>query len=195
MSHPLRTFIEQRVPLTDGAWEDCQRGLGYLKLKRKEHFLREGQICRQVGFIVRGYMRLYYLHNGEEITKDFNFENFFCGSYASFSMQQPSRFNVIAMEDAELHTISREDLYRLFEQYPCFQKLGRVWMEMMFIRKELREASFLLDSAEQRYAELLAQDSQIVQRVPLKYLASYLGMTAETLSRIRNLAVKKSNAK
>lgn len=185
MNHPLRVFIEQRVKLEEDAWEDFQSCLGYLQLKKKDHFLREGQICRQVGFIVKGYVRLYYLLNGEEITKDFNFENFFCGSYASFSMQQPSRFNVIAMESVEMYTVAREDLYRLFEQYASCQKLGRIWMEMMFIRKELREASFLLDTAEQRYADLLTQNSQILQRVPLKYLASYLGMTAETMSRIR----------
>ncbi|HEX2629587.1 MAG TPA: Crp/Fnr family transcriptional regulator [Chitinophagaceae bacterium] len=191
MSHPLRLFMEQRVPLADEVWDDFERSLGYLQLKKKDHFLREGQVCRQVAFITRGYVRLYYLHNGEEITKDFNFENFFCGSWASFSMQQPSRFNIIVMEDVELYTIGRDDLYRLFNQYPAFQEMGRMWMEMMFIRKEMREASFLLDTAEQRYADLLSQNDQIIQRVPLKYLASYLGMTAETLSRIRSQGVKK----
>lgn len=182
----LRTFIEQRVKLDEPAWQEFQLHLGHLQLKKKEHFLREGQVCRQVGFIAKGYVRLYYLLNGEEITKDFNFENFFCGSWASFSMQQPSRFNIIAMEDLELYTLQREDLYRLLEKHTSLQKLVRIWMEMMFIRKEEREASFLLDTAEQRYAELLNQNSQIGQRVPLKYLASYLGMTAETLSRIRS---------
>lgn len=185
MDHPLKTFIERWVRVDEQAWEHFESCLGHLTLKRKEHFLKEGQICRQVGFIVKGYVRLYYLHNGEEITKDFNFENFFCGSYASFSMQQPSRFHVVAMEDVELYTVNREDIYRLFDEYPSLQKVGRIWMEMMFIRKELREASFLLDTAEQRYADLLAQNEQIVNRVPLKYLASYLGMTPETLSRIR----------
>jgi CRP-like cAMP-binding protein len=111
------------------------------QLKKKEHFLREG-LCLLVLPAQRG-----------EITKDFNFENFFCGSLASFSMQQPSRFNIVAMEDLELYTIGRDDLYRLFDQYSDIQKLGRTWMEMMFIRKENREASFLLDTAEQRYAD------------------------------------------
>lgn len=137
-------------------------------------------------------MRLYYTVDGEEVTKDFNFENIFCGSYASFSLQQPSRFNIVAMEDVELYTFGRDDLYRLFEEYAVLQKVGRLWMEMMFIRKELREASFLLDSAEQRYNNLLQADDQMLRRVPLKYVASYLGMTAETLSRIRSRAMRKS---
>jgi CRP-like cAMP-binding protein len=89
------------------------------------------------------------------------------------------------MEDVKLYTIGREDLFRLFDKYPTLQKLGRLSMEYMFIRKETREASFLLDTAEQRYEELMRQYPGITQRVPLKYLASYLGITAETLSRIR----------
>lgn len=190
MVHPLRSFIEQRVRLEEGAWESFEKALSLRRLKKKELFLREGQICRQLGFITKGYVRLFYMLNGEEVTKDFNFENFFCGSYASFSLQQPSRFNVVAMENVELYTVGRDDLFKLFDDYASLQKLGRLLMEVMFIRKELREASFLLDSAEQRYAELLAQNDQILQRVPLKYLASYLGMSAETLSRIRSHGVK-----
>jgi CRP-like cAMP-binding protein len=195
MVHPLRAFIEKVVRIDEKDWEDFQQCLSYQTMKKKEHFLREGQICRQIGFIVKGYVRLYYLLNGEEITKDFNFENFFCGSWASFSMQQPSRFNIIAMEDMELYTFGRDDLYRLLDEHPSLQKLGRIWMENMFIRKELREASFLLDTAEKRYTDLLEQNEEMVQRVPLKYLASYMGMTAETLSRIRAQAAKTSKSK
>jgi CRP-like cAMP-binding protein len=145
-------------------------------------------VCRQLGLIVKGYVRLFYQVDGEEITKDFNFENWICGSYASFSLQQPSRFNIVAMEDTELYLLGRDELYRLFDSYPNIQKLGRLQIEKMFIRKEQREASFLLDTAEQRYRNLLEQEPQMVRRVPLKYLASYLGMTAETLSRVRRQA-------
>ncbi|WP_276373252.1 Crp/Fnr family transcriptional regulator [Chryseolinea sp. H1M3-3] len=185
MGEELRDFFEKQVPLEDEAWEDLQKIISLKDLKKKQHFLRQGEICRQLGFIVCGYVRLYYLKDGEEITKDFNFENSFCGSYASFSLGQPSRFNVIAMEKVKLYAIGRDELFRLFDKYSSLQKLGRLSMEHMFIRKEMRESSFLLDSAEQRYKDLLSQYPQIQQRVPLKYLASYLGMTAETLSRIR----------
>jgi CRP-like cAMP-binding protein len=91
----------------------------------------------------------------------------------------------VAMEKVKLYTIGRDDLYHLIDKYRSLQKLGRLSMEYMFIRKEMREASFLLDSADQRYNDLLLQYPGIQQRVPLKYLASYLGITAETLSRIR----------
>lgn len=185
MGGELRAYFEQQVRLENEAWDDLQKIISLKHLKRKEHFLRQGEVCKHLGFIVKGYVRLYFLKEGEEITKDFNFENSFCGSYASFSLRQPSRFNVVAMENVKLYAIGREDLFRLFDKYSSLQKLGRLSMEHMFIRKEMREASFLLDTAEQRYQDLLYQHPQIQQRVPLKYLASYLGMSAETLSRIR----------
>ncbi|MCE3283568.1 MAG: cyclic nucleotide binding regulatory protein [Chitinophagaceae bacterium] len=184
----MRSFIDSLVSLQGEEMEALQGILTHKTLKKKEYFLRQGQVCRQLGLIVKGYVRLFYQVDGEEITKDFNFENWICGSYASFSLQQPSRFNIVAMEDTELYLLGRDELYRLFDSYPNIQKLGRLQIEKMFIRKEQREASFLLDTAEQRYRNLLEQEPQMVRRVPLKYLASYLGMTAETLSRVRRQA-------
>jgi CRP-like cAMP-binding protein len=185
MGDELKSFFEKQVPLGDEAWADLKKVIEPKELKRKEHFLYQGDICKHLGFITKGYVRLYFVKDGDEITKDFNFENSFCGSYASFSLKQPSRFNIIAMEQVKLYMLGREDLFQLFDKYPSLQKLGRLSMEYMFIRKEMREASFLLDTAEQRYEDLLKQYPKITQRVPLKYLASYLGITAETLSRIR----------
>jgi CRP-like cAMP-binding protein len=182
---PLNAFVNSLTGLNEEAYDALRSVLTHKRYKRKEYFLKEGQVCRHLGLIARGYVRLFYKVDGEEITKDFNFEHFICGSYASFSLQQPSRFNIIAMEDLEVYLLGREDLYRLFDQYPNIQKLGRLQIERMFIRKELREASFLLDDAEQRYNNLLQNEPQMIQRVPLKYLASYLGLTAETLSRVR----------
>lgn len=185
MKDTLRSFFEKQVTLEDEAWLELRDTISLRELKKKAHFLHQGEICSQIGFIIKGYVRLYFLRDGEEITKDFNFENSFCGSYASFSLQQPSRFNVVAMEHVTLYTFKRDTLFSLFDRYPSLQKLGRLSMEYMFIQKEMREASFLLDTAEQRYHALLLQHPGIQQRVPLKYLASYLGVTPETLSRIR----------
>lgn len=185
MGDELKSFIEKRVTLEEGAWEELKKSITIKDLKRKEHFLKQGEVCRHLGFIVKGYVRLYFLAEGEEVTKDFNFENSFCGSYASLRLQRPSHFNVVAMESVRLYAIGREGLSNFFEKYPSGQKFGRLSMEDMFIRKENREASFLLDPADKRYHDLLALYPRIEQRVPLKYLASYLGITAETLSRIR----------
>ncbi|WP_224996217.1 Crp/Fnr family transcriptional regulator [Cesiribacter sp. SM1] len=186
MGEELKAYLDKVVPHDDDAWQAMQSSLKRRQLARHEHFLVQGEVCRHLGFIAEGYVRLYYLVGGEEITKDFNFENEFCGSYASFISGQPALFNVMAMEPVRLYTISRDSQLMLFENYFCWQKLGRLSMERMFIKKEQREASFLLDSPEARYEKLLRETPHWVQRVPLKYLASYLGITPETLSRIRN---------
>lgn len=185
MGEELKAYLDKLVPHEEEAWLAMKSTLKPRQLARHEHFLLQGEVCRQLGFIAAGYVRLYYLAGDEEITKDFNFENEFCGSYASFVSGQPALFNVVAMEPVRMYTISRDSQLMLFENYFCWQKLGRISMEGMFIRKEQREASFLLDSPETRYEKLLNTTPQWVQRVPLKYLASYLGMAPETLSRIR----------
>jgi CRP/FNR family transcriptional regulator, anaerobic regulatory protein len=195
MKDEIRHFISGLTDLKEVEFQAFREFVTLKKFKRKEYFLRQGQICKQLGLIVKGYVRLFYLVDGEEITKDFNFENFICGSYASFSLQQPSRFNIIAMEDLEVYMIGRDSLYQLFEKYPGIQKLARLQIERMFIRKELREASFLLDNAEQRYNNLAEQEKNMIERVPLKYLASYLGLSAETVSRIRRQSIKAENKK
>lgn len=187
----IRNLLDNIVRLRDDDFDAIRGKLTYKKLDRKGFFLEQGQVCRQLGLITKGYVRLYYLVDGVEITKDFNFENFICGSWASFSLQQPSRFNIVAMEDLDVYTIGRTDLYELLDKYPAIEKMARMQIEKMFIRKEMREASFLLDNAEQRYHRLLEEEPQMVRRVPLKYLASYLGLSAETLSRVRNNALKK----
>jgi CRP-like cAMP-binding protein len=185
MAEEVKHFFEKHIILEKEAWEDFEAILTPRILKKKEHFLLQGEICKQLAFIASGSFRVYFMVDGEDITKDFNFENSFCGSLASFSLQQPSRFNVVAMEESKIYALAKEDLYRLYDKHPGIQKIGRLSIENMFIRKELREASFLLDTAQQRYENLLAQYPSIVNRVPLKYLASYIGIKAETLSRIR----------
>ena len=185
MQVTFESFIQQLVTPEPGAMDDLKAVVRERTLKKKEHFLREGEICKTIGFITKGYIRLYYLHEGEDITKDFNFETNFCGSNASFTTQSPARFNIVAMEDVTMQEISRYDLYALYDKYKSFERLGRLIMEYMFDRKEQREAAFLQHDAERRYADLLKTYPQITQRVPLKYIASYLGISAETLSRLR----------
>lgn len=181
----FKEFVDKLVTLEPGAWNDVLNVMRERRLKKKEHYLLQGEICQSIGFITQGYVRLYYILDGEDITKDFNFEQDFCGSHASFSQQQPSTFSIVAMEDVSLLEISHRDLNMLYDRYKSFERLGRLQMERMFNRKEQRESSFLQQDAEQRYAEMLKTFPGITQRVPLKYIASYLGMSAETLSRMR----------
>src|SRR5687767_5316822 len=111
---PVKRYLLQNVDIPDEAWEEIQQGLNHRMLQRKQLFLKQGQFCREIGFILKGYVRLYYLKDGIEITKDFNFENGFCGSWASFSLEQPSLFNIVAMEDTDMVCFSKQHLYAWF---------------------------------------------------------------------------------
>jgi CRP-like cAMP-binding protein len=186
MLNQFKAFISGLVEPTAEEWQALESGIRPVILQKKQHFLREGEICTRYGFILKGCVRLYFLVDGEEICKDLLFENTFTGSLASFTLQKPALFNIAAIEETRLMQIYRNDLLELFEKYPCWQKLGRLMAEGLAIRKEMREISFLKDSPEQRYIKLLEEQPMVLQRVPLHYIASYLGMQPETLSRIRN---------
>lgn len=188
-TNKLRCVIATVSDIDDEAWEAAEAVFKTKQLKKKEYFLRQGEVCRYIGFIHSGYTRLFFNLNDTDITKDFNMENSFCGSYASFISGAPSHFNVVAMEPLQLQVITKENLLMLTDKYMSWQKFLRVAMQNMFISKENREILFLTSSPEERYANLLQNHHDWVRRVPLKYLASYLGITPETLSRIRRKSV------
>lgn len=185
MADELRTQVEKLVKINDAEWEAFRSILRPLQLKKHDLFLRQGQVCRHMAFIKQGYVRFYFLVDGAEVTKEFSFENFFCGSYTSFITGNPSRFNVKAMEDLSLLLFTRSQLMEVVDKYPVWSKFLLFSVENLFIRKENREASFLLDTPEEKYEKLLSEHKEMLQRVPLKYIASYLGLSAETLSRVR----------
>lgn len=185
MAEELRRQVEKLVKINDAEWEAFRAILKPKQLKRHELFLEQGQVCRHMAFIEKGYVRFYFLVDGVEVTKEFSFENYFCGSYASFITGNPSRFNVKAMEDLSLFIFTRAQLLEVVDKYPSWSKFLLFSVENLFVRKENREASFLLDTPEEKYEKLLHENKEMVQRVPLKYIASYLGISAETLSRVR----------
>jgi CRP-like cAMP-binding protein len=181
----LRNIISQVVEMDDEAWQAALPCFRFIELRKKEYFVRQGEICKYIGFITKGYTRLFYNLEHEEVTKDFNVEGCFCGSYASFIAEAPSHFNVIAMEPLQLLIINRNQLLELTDRYMSWQKFLRIAMSEVFIQKENREAMFLTTTSQERYTNLVKHKPDWVNRIPLKYLASYLGMVPETISRIR----------
>ena len=155
------------------------------KLKKGEYFLEEGKVSKKIAFIVSGLFRTYYLKDGMEITTCFCKENSFTTSYKSLITKQPSDLSIQAIEDTELLVIQFDDLQKLYEKHLFWQQVGRLVAEKEFITIECY-TRFLNDkTAKQRYLQVLENENDIIQRVPLIYLASYLQVAPETLSRIR----------
>lgn len=155
-------------------------------LQKNEFFLKEGEVCRSIAFIEKGSLRYYYQVEDKEISKDFAFENDVVGSFASFITQEPSLFYIEALEETTIVELMYGDVLSLYSRYPIWRNLGRLLVQDQYIRLEKREASLLKDPPEKRFSSLVEVHPKIFKRIPLQYIASYLGITRETLSRYRN---------
>ncbi len=181
----LRSFISRWVQPTDAEWEAFASKLRERRLAKDQVYLSAGDVCRKVGFIVKGATRMYYHINGQQRSKDFQFEGAVTGSIYSLTTGQPSKFSIAALEDTVLLEIPRDELLGLYDQYKIWEKWGRLYVSAMFMYKEQREASLLFDTSTERYLALLREQPDHTRRIPQKHLASYLGIKPESLSRIR----------
>lgn len=168
--------------------KDCSLFEPYLKIKNykaKEYFLSEGKICQDIGFINKGCFRTYYLADGKEINTHFAFENEFVTDYHSFLQEKPSKYFIQALEDAEIVTFNLPALQNAYNQSQNWERLGRMIAEQSYKLTTQRVESFLFLDGEQRYLDLLKNQSHIFDRIPLYHIASYLGLERESLSRLR----------
>lgn len=155
------------------------------KLSAGDHYIEYDQVCNKMSFVQKGFFRFYHFNDGEEVTRDFLFENNFVTSYRSFITGEPSEVYVQALEECELITFKKSDLEKIFDSSHALERLARILAEYQFISIESYYLSFLNDSAETRYKNLLKENPRLVQNIPLKYIASFLGITPQHLSRIR----------
>ncbi len=154
-------------------------------LRKKELLLREGDVCRFAAFVRTGCLRYFYSVEGAEHTGQFFFENSWYTDYASFLTGEPTRQSIQALEPTELFLLHRDDLEALYRTHPTFERFGRVMAERAFLGVRHRTEFLTNLSAEERYRQLLRERPKVLERVPQHYIASYLGVKPESLSRIR----------
>ena len=162
-----------------------------VSLKKGDYFIKEGQVSRQLGYIITGSMLCYYDKEGEEIIDEFSLDKEFITDYRSFLTNTPAEKNVRCLEDTELMVINYDDLQEQYDLSPTFEKVGRLMAEALFMNWQQKAKSLLLDDAEARYLKLVAKRPNLPQRVPQYLIASYLGVKPETLSRIRKRLANK----
>lgn len=155
-------------------------------LNKNEYLLNEGKICRHLYFVQQGALRGYYTLDGKEITHWFGFEKDFVTSFHSFITQESAVENIQLLEGSVLWVISKETLSGLFNRYHEIERLVRIAYEKYYIRLEERYVNAHFKTAAERYENLLLQTPHILERAPLGHIASYLGISQETLSRIRS---------
>jgi CRP/FNR family transcriptional regulator, anaerobic regulatory protein len=181
----LRKYISQFLTFTEDEWQLHQALLSRRFLKKGEFILRGGEVCNHVTFINKGHFRSYNMIEGDEITFNFAFEGNYVTDYTSFVSRRPSEDYIVAMDDAEILQMKYEDLQAAYEKSPVWQKFGRLMAEFVLIHISQRNKSLLFNSPEERYLNLMTERPKVFERVPQQYIASYLGIKPESLSRIR----------
>lgn len=179
-------FIQQIHPLSPESIEALVPFLAQKTFAKKDFLVRQGNVSDELLFIVSGCVREYFEDaNANEINIWFGFENAIAVSTYSFFSQKPSLTNIQALEDTETILIRHEDLQKLFNQFHEIERLGRLLAEQYLV--QIEEIKIILQtlSAKQRYEYLLQNKPEFIKRIPLKYLASFLGIKLETLSRVR----------
>ncbi|PAM91574.1 cyclic nucleotide-binding protein [Flavobacterium sp. IR1] len=156
-------------------------------IKKGEFFNMQSFVCSDLGFIRSGLFRIYYFDEEarEERNMFFFSEGQFIVSFASFIYQYPCIYYIEALEDAKLYAIKYKDLYHLYDINNGWANTGRRLAELFFIYAQLRMEALLFNTVEQRYLKLQKEQPEIVKRLPLFHVASYLGITSQSLSRIR----------
>ncbi len=159
----------------------------FVNLRKGDFLLREGQYAKSLSFVKSGYLRMFALDaKGEkEITQWISTAGTFTADLSSFVFGAPSRWNIQALSDCELYTISAENYQKIGDSVANWAELDKLFIAKCFISLENRVFGQLSMSAEQKVTELLESNPDIFNQVQLQYIASMLGMTAETLSRVR----------
>ncbi|NVK33546.1 MAG: Crp/Fnr family transcriptional regulator [Rhodobacteraceae bacterium] len=174
------------MKITDEDWRIFESILETKKLKKKEYLLKQGHTCRGIYFLSEGSIRTFHIDkDGKEINTAFYFQNDFLREIESLTKNIPSQKNIQAIESCTVFYIDKAKLTTLYEKSDFYQKLGRMILENITI-SEQKYSSFLTTySPTERYLYILKNRPELIERIPLQYLASYLGISRESLSRIR----------
>lgn len=167
-------------------WDKFSQYFKREEVTAKTILLQEGKISKTMFFIEKGCLRTWVNVNGKEITTQFFFEGDKISSIESFRTKQPSLYSIESLEPCVLQTISQKDFQSILESSPEIREEIQEHLYKRLIQSQNLFFSFLKNTPQQRYQELIEKQPQIIQRVPQHYIASYLGITSVSLSRIRN---------
>ncbi len=181
----LLQYIHSLTAFSTESWELLQPALTQKEFSKNELLLKEGQVCRSLYFIVKGYCKSYYEVDGVVKNTGFFFENEIATNIRSFGSGQKSGFNIIACEQLITIIFDKEQLFQAAQQAPEIETLGRHCIRLFATRQEEFSDLFKLYSPQERLEYIEARHPAILQRVSLSQLSSFLGVARETLSRIR----------
>ena len=191
--HQIKSYLEKIASISSSDWDFFISKLHRRIIKKKSVFIKINQIEKHISFIESGIVRLFIPRDNpeKEITFGFSFKNQFGSAYDSFLTQSPSNYQLQALSETTMLSISYKDLQSVYESTQIGNLIGRLTAEDLFLIKSKREQDLLNLSAEQRYLKLFKERPELLKSVPLKYISSYIGVTAQALSRIRKRLIHK----
>ena len=185
MIENLLNYCSKFIQLTELDKEAIELNFKPIKLKRKDFLLKEAVVCDFVAYLNSGVIRHYHVKDGNEITCDITLSNNFITDFKSLTQDIPSNYNFQLLKDAELLIINKKDLFELYNVNKNIQSFGRIMAEQVALRTIDIAMSLSSDKPEERVDKLIKQRPDLFQEVPQRYLANLLGISPESLSRIR----------
>lgn len=186
MQHPFLDYVSAYLKISEEELPAILERIHTSSFAKNEVILAQGSIPRSLAFVLKGAVRIYYNdQSGEEQTVNFIFENQPFVAFDSFASQTPSGVSAMALEHTELIWTSHSEFFSFLERYPRFETAVRTVMGHYMVLNTEHTKLLRINPARDRYEALCQLRPELVTRVPLKYIASYIGMTLETLSRVR----------
>lgn len=188
----FRSVIEKKVKLRDEEWEEIRKLTVFRSFKKGATVVSEHDVEQWISYVGTGFLRGYFLKEGIEHTIAFTYSKNYCASLGSFVSRRASKYYIEALSDVVLLSISYDSMQLLYDQFKSVERWGRLAAEEVLTGFEWRQAELMSFTAEERYQLFVARSPELIAKIPQKYLASYLGMTPETFSRLRKLTLKNS---
>src|SRR5690606_23997784 len=181
----IREHFDKIIQPYDNDWKIFSSKHVRKEFPKKTALLKIGQKENYLSFIEKGIVRFFIPKEFNDLTFGFAFTDNFVSAYDFFLTQNPSTYQLETLTDTILWRLSYQDLQEIYDETEVGNKIGRFASEDLYLKKTKRELSLLNDTAEQRYLKLFTEQPHLLKQIPLKYIASYIGITPQALSRIR----------
>lgn len=187
----IKRNLGSLAELDNNLWNNIKNRLHYHEYPKHSVITKTGTVENHIYALIDGVVRLYYKFEKTEYTLRFNFPVTFFSAYASFISRQPSYVSIETLTPVKLFKMSYDECEELYSRFPGAETMRRKIVEGFYLQRELKEINIHTKSAEENYYDLFRQNPDVIHQVPLKHIASYLGITPESLSRIRSRQSKK----
>lgn len=186
MYEQLKNSIEEHVTLSDEDWELCKHSFRPKRMLKRQFLLQEGDVCRELAFVEKGALYSYSLDlSGTKHVIRFAFDGWWMANLQSFFTGQSTRLNIEVLEDSELLILDRQNHEMLLEKIPAYERYHRIIVQNAYVALQRRVENALGLTAEEKYERLIKESPAFLNRVPQNLIASYIGVSPETLSRVR----------